>query len=134
MGLARIQGRYRVKSASLLQLEGVISHNYGYLLRIYVSVSEFVFGFSILCIFDDWKRLSKPWSLGPGPTCQLRRPCMVSLHGPDSNGGFNYREGDTFEQADWRCFCTVNGDILRPACLHVLDFNSIQKCGLCLQS
>ena len=50
-------------------------------------------------------------SLEAGPGSLLKRPSMVLPQEPDSDGYYNYREGDTFEQADWRCFCTVNGDI-----------------------
>lgn len=38
---------------------------------------------------------------------------MVSPQEADSDGYYNYR-GDTFEQADWRCFSTVNGSISGP--------------------
>ena len=51
-------------------------------------------------------------SLGTGPGSLLRRPSVVTPQEPDSDGYYNYREGDTFEHADWRCFCTVNGDVL----------------------
>lgn len=37
---------------------------------------------------------------------------MIAPQEPDSDGYYTYREGDTFEQADWRCFCTVNGGSL----------------------
>lgn len=49
------------------------------------------------------------FSLSIGP---LRRPSIVSPQELDSEGYYNHREGDTFEHADWRCFCTVNGDNL----------------------
>jgi len=44
-----------------------------------------------------------------GPDGLMRRPSMVSPQDPNSDGVYNHREGDTFEQSDWRCFCTVNG-------------------------
>ena len=43
---------------------------------------------------------------------------MVSPQDPNSDGVYNHREGDTFEQSDWRCFCTVNGE-LTPCCFNV---------------
>ncbi|KAG0595475.1 hypothetical protein M758_UG169300 [Ceratodon purpureus] len=52
--------------------------------------------------------IGKLITIGRGPEALLRRPSMVTQD-PDSEGLFNYREGDTFEAADWRCFHTVNG-------------------------
>lgn len=52
--------------------------------------------------------ISKLITIGRGPGSRLRRPSMVSPQEADSDGYYNYR-GDTFEQADWRCFSTVNG-------------------------
>ncbi|KAG0630717.1 hypothetical protein M758_1G199400 [Ceratodon purpureus] len=53
--------------------------------------------------------IGKLITIGKGPGSLLKRPSMVLPQEPDSDGYYNYREGDTFEQADWRCFCTVNG-------------------------
>ncbi|XP_024391660.1 protein ENHANCED DISEASE RESISTANCE 2 [Physcomitrium patens] len=50
--------------------------------------------------------IGKLITIGKGP---LRRPSIVSPQELDSEGYYNHREGDTFEHADWRCFCTVNG-------------------------
>ncbi|KAG0553541.1 hypothetical protein KC19_12G018800 [Ceratodon purpureus] len=52
--------------------------------------------------------IGKLITIGRGSEALLRRPSMV-IQDPDSEGLFNYREGDTFEAADWRCFYIVNG-------------------------
>ncbi|KAG6548451.1 hypothetical protein Mapa_009938 [Marchantia paleacea] len=52
--------------------------------------------------------LNKLITIGRGPELLLRRASMVSPQTSDSDSYYQ-REGDTVEQADWRCFRTVNG-------------------------
>uniref|UniRef100_A0A7I4E3M8 START domain-containing protein n=1 Tax=Physcomitrium patens TaxID=3218 RepID=A0A7I4E3M8_PHYPA len=47
-------------------------------------------------------------TIGKGPEALLRRPSMVAQD-PESDGFYNYPQGDTFELADWRCVYIVNG-------------------------
>jgi hypothetical protein len=53
--------------------------------------------------------IGKLITIGRGPGSRLRRPSVISPQEVDSDGFYNYREGDTFDHADWRCFCVVNG-------------------------
>lgn len=49
------------------------------------------------------------FDLRAGPEALLRRPSFMTKD-PDSDGLYNYREGDTFELVDWKLFHTVNGE------------------------
>ncbi|KAJ7566821.1 hypothetical protein O6H91_02G120000 [Diphasiastrum complanatum] len=52
--------------------------------------------------------LNKLIYIGRGPGSLLRRPSMVAQE-PDSDDFYSKGKSDAVEQADWRCFRTVNG-------------------------
>ncbi|KAJ7523493.1 hypothetical protein O6H91_18G051900 [Diphasiastrum complanatum] len=54
------------------------------------------------------KSLNKLIYIGRGPESLMRRPSVVAQE-PDSENFYSKGESDAVEQADWRCFRTVNG-------------------------
>eukprot|EP00246_Nothoceros_aenigmaticus_P012192 TRINITY_DN3653_c0_g1_i3.p1 TRINITY_DN3653_c0_g1~~TRINITY_DN3653_c0_g1_i3.p1 ORF type:complete len:725 (+),score=125.57 TRINITY_DN3653_c0_g1_i3:628-2802(+) len=53
--------------------------------------------------------LTKFIMIGRGPESLLRRPTVIAREQEPESYNFGERDGDTVDQADWRCFVTVNG-------------------------